>query len=100
MPAYVLIEIEIEDKNTYFQYIGKARPIVESYGGRYLIRGGEVTKLFGDWNPERVILIQFPSHEDIKRCFGSREYLKIAKLREVSANTRAIILKGYDEGNA
>lgn len=41
MPAYVLIEIEIHDRDTYFQYIEQARPIVESYGGHYLIRGGK-----------------------------------------------------------
>lgn len=96
MPAYVLIEIEIHDKNTYFQYIEKARLIVESYGGQYLIRGGKVTPLFGDWNPERIILIKFPSHEDVEKCFNSEEYLEIAKLRENSTETRSIILEGYD----
>lgn len=94
MPAYLLIEIEIHDRDTYFQYIEKARPIVESYGGHYLIRGGKVTPLFGDWIPERIILIQFPSQEDIERCFSSKEYLKIAKLRENSTKTRSVILEG------
>lgn len=96
MPAYVLIEIEIHDRNMYFQYIDKARPIIESYGGYYLIRGGKVTPLFGEWEPERIILIQFPSHEDVERCFNSKEYLEIAKLRENSTITRSIILEGYD----
>ncbi|MDD3363744.1 MAG: DUF1330 domain-containing protein [Syntrophomonas sp.] len=96
MPAYVLIEIEIHDGNTYFQYIEKARPIVESYGGHYLIRGGKVTPLFGDWDPERIILIKFSSHEDVEKCFNSKEYLEIAELREKSTNTRSIILEGYD----
>ncbi|MEN6463298.1 MAG: DUF1330 domain-containing protein [Syntrophomonas sp.] len=94
MSAYLLIEIEIHDRNTYFQYIEKARPIVESYGGRYLIRGGKVTPLFGGWDPERIILVQFPSKEDIERCFTSKEYLEIAKLREDSTKTRSIILEG------
>ncbi len=95
MPVYVLIEIEIHDRDTYYQYIEKARPIVERYGGNYLIRGGQITPLFGDWNPERIILIEFSSHEDIERCFNSKEYLKIKELREKSTNTRSIILEGY-----
>lgn len=98
MPTYVLIEIEIHDRNPYFQYIEKARPIIESYGGHYLIRGGKITPLFGDWNPERIILIEFPSHENVERCFNSKEYLEIAKLRENSTNTRSIIIEGYDVG--
>ena len=96
MLTYVLIEIEIHDRNMYFQYIEKARPIVESYGGHYVIRGGKITPLFGDWNPERIILIEFPSHENVERCFSSKEYLEIAKLRENSTKTRSIILEGYD----
>lgn len=96
MPAYVLIEIEIHDRDTYFQYIEKARPIVESYGGRYLVRGGQTTPLFGDWNPERIILIEFPSRENIERCFSSTEYLDIKNLREDSTLTRSVILEGYE----
>ncbi|HNX29682.1 MAG TPA: DUF1330 domain-containing protein [Syntrophomonadaceae bacterium] len=96
MPAYVLIEIEIHDKSMYFQYIEKARPIVESYGGNYIIRGGKTEILFGDWEPERIILIEFPARENIERCFHSTEYLEIKHLRENSTNTRAIILEGYD----
>ncbi len=96
MPAYVLIEIEIYNRDMYLQYIEKAKPIVESYGGRYVIRGGPITNLFGEWNPERIILIEFPSLENIHKCFNSEEYLQIAYLREDSVITRAIILEGYE----
>jgi uncharacterized protein (DUF1330 family) len=97
MPAYVLIDIEVQDRSTYLQYIEKARPIVESYGGRYLIRGGNSKTLFGDWNPERIIMIEFPSQENVEKCFQSKEYLAIKHLRENSAKTRAIILEGYND---
>jgi uncharacterized protein (DUF1330 family) len=96
MRAYVLIEIKIHDRNTYFQYIEKARPIVESYGGHYLIRGGNATPLFCDWNPERIILIEFPSRDNVEKCFSSKEYQKIKHLRENSTNTKAVILEGYE----
>ncbi len=96
MPAYVLIDIEIHTRDMYLQYIEKAKPIVESFGGEYIIRGGAITSLFGDWNPQRIILIRFPSQENIHSCFSSEEYLQIAALRENSTNTRAIILEGYE----
>ncbi|MEQ8176385.1 MAG: DUF1330 domain-containing protein [Syntrophomonadaceae bacterium] len=96
MPAYVLIDIEVHDRDMYLQYIEKARPIVERHGGEYIIRGGEITPLFGDWNPERIILIRFPSRENISQCFGSDEYLQVAALREDSTITRSVILDGYE----
>jgi uncharacterized protein (DUF1330 family) len=96
MSAYVLIEITINDRDMYLQYIEKAKPIVERHGGEYIIRGGEITPLFGDWNPERIIVIRFPSRDKVSECFGSDEYLRVAGLRENSTITRSIILDGYE----
>jgi uncharacterized protein (DUF1330 family) len=95
MSAFVLIDIKVENKDPYLQYITQARPIVESYGGRYLIRGGEVTPLFGDWIPQRIVVIEFPSRDAAENCFGSPDYREIAHLRENSTVTRAIIVEGH-----
>ena len=95
MSAYLLIDITVKDKAPYMQYIEKARPIVENYGGEYIIRGGAVTPLFGDWLPERIILIKFPSKETIEKCFSSKEYLEIKHLRENSTITKSVILEGF-----
>lgn len=97
MPTYVLIEIEIHDREMYSQYIEKAKPIVLSHGGQYVVRGGKVMPLFGEWKPERIILIRFDSQEDVEKCFGSEEYLEIAHLREKSTITRSVVLEGYEE---
>jgi len=94
MAAYVIIEIEIRDRDMYSVYVEKVRPIVEKYGGTYLSRGGAVTPVSGNWDPERVILIEFPSREAVRRCFDSEEYGEIAHLREASTAGRAIIVDG------
>jgi uncharacterized protein (DUF1330 family) len=94
MTVYAIIEIRILYEEPYFEYVKNIRFIVEHYNGRYLARGGKVTPLFGDWNPERIIVIEFPSIEDLMNCFGSDEYKKIAPLREHSTITRSIIVEG------
>jgi len=68
--------------------------VVEKYGGRYLVRGGEVTPLSGDWNPERVIIVEFETVERLQRCFRSAEYLELAPLKEQSTVSKAIIVEG------
>ena len=94
MAVYVIIEIKIRDKETYSEYVEKVRAIVEKYNGRYLVRGGKVTPIFGDWNPERIIVIEFPSYEDVKHWLSSQEYKEIAPLREKSTITKAIVVEG------
>ena len=96
MPVYFIVEIKTksENKNLYSRYVAEVRSIVEKYKGKYLARGGKVTPVFGDWNPERIVVIEFPSSEDLWRWLGSPEYKEIAILRENSAVTRAIIVEG------
>ena len=90
----MIIEIEILDNELYNEYTEKVRPVVEKYNGRYLVRGGEVTPMSGDWKPERVIVVEFPSYDDLNRCFESQEYKEIAPLREKSAIGKSIIVEG------
>jgi uncharacterized protein (DUF1330 family) len=76
MAAYAIIDISVRDeaaKDDYARYIEKVRPSVERYGGRYLVRGGKVTLIAGDWKPERIILIEFPSSTHVERWWNSPE---------------------------
>jgi uncharacterized protein (DUF1330 family) len=57
-----------------------------------------VTSLAGGWNPERIIIVEFPSSEEVRRWLSSPEYQELAPLRESSTPTRAILLEGYGGG--
>ena len=94
MSVYLIIEIQIKDKAIYAEYIAKVRPIVEKYNGSYLARGGKVTPIFGGWNPERIVVIEFSSPEDLKCWWNAPEYKEIAGLRERSTIGRAIMVEG------
>jgi len=94
MSVYLMIEIEVKDRDLYAQYVEKVPAIIEKHGGRYLARGGKVTSLMGGWNPERVILIEFDGVEQIHKCFQSPEYLEIGPLRERSTASKSIIVEG------
>jgi uncharacterized protein (DUF1330 family) len=98
MPVYFIVEIKTknENKDIYAKYIEKVRSIVEKHKGRYLSRGGKVTPIFGDWNPERIIIIEFPSAGHVEQWLDSPEYKEIAVLRENSTITKAIMVEGPD----
>lgn len=95
MSVYMIIEIEIRNNELYSKYVNKVPEVIEKYGGRYLIRGGKVTPLSGNWNPERIILIEFETIEQLQECFKSTEYLELAPLRKQSTIGRSIIVEGY-----
>ena len=64
--------------------------MVEQYGGRYLVRSGEVVTLAGDWQPERIVVMEFESSEQAQEYLTSPEYLALAPLRE-----KSIYFPGY-----
>jgi uncharacterized protein (DUF1330 family) len=95
MPVYMIIDITIREHDLYSRYVEGVAEIVEKHGGRYLVRGGKVTALSGNWIPERIIVIEFQTLEQLRRCFRSAEYLALAPLRERSTDSRAIVVEGY-----
>ncbi|HII93429.1 MAG TPA: DUF1330 domain-containing protein [Methanosarcina sp.] len=95
MPVYMIIEIKVMDYELYTKYVEKVPEIIKKYGGRYLVRGGKVLPMFGNWNPERIVIIEFETEEQVRDCFNSTEYLKVAPLRENSTITKSVIVNGY-----
>lgn len=82
-----------KDLKNYLKYIDLVKPIVNKYNGRYITRSEKITALSKDFKPDRVIIIEFNSREELNDCFSSEEYKKIAILREKSVNSKAIIVE-------
>ena len=95
MAAYLILDIEVTDQELYAEYVARARTIIENAGGRYLVRGGRVITLSGEWHPKRLVVIEFTSVELAQQCLASPEYRAIAPLRERGAISRAIIAEGF-----
>ena len=85
---------EAEAASLYQAYIRDVRPIVEQFGGRYLVRTEDITCLSREWNPDRVIVIAFPNKEQLEACFASEAYRKIKSRREDSVRSMAVIVPG------
>jgi len=94
MSVYMIIQNdEILDREVLKEYASKARAIIESYGGRYLVSTEEVTPLSNNWNPIKVIMIEFPSMEDLNNCFSSEEYKAIVPLKIKAVKGKSIAVE-------
>jgi uncharacterized protein (DUF1330 family) len=94
MCAYVIVEIDIVDPAGYEEYKQLASATVEKYGGKYIIRGGAVETLEGDWNPKRIVVLQFDSMQRAKEWLNSEEYREPRKMRHRTARTRMVVVEG------
>ena len=94
MAAYVIVEVEVEDPEAYERYKSLVPATLESYGGRFLVRGGAIETLEGGWSPERVVVLEFPDRERARAWWESPAYRPARELRQVSARTRMILADG------
>ncbi len=92
MPAYVIVETDITDP--YEQYKAASPGAVASGGGRFVVRGGELAVLEGDWHPSRLVVLEFPDLEAAKRWYDSPEYAEAKRLRAGAANLRMVAVEG------
>ena len=94
MSAYVIVEIDIHDPAGYEEYKKFAGATVEKYGGKYIARGGRAEVLEGDWNPKRIVVLQFDSPQHAKDWLNSEEYHEPRKMRHRTAKTNMILVEG------
>ncbi len=94
MSAYVIVEIDIVDPAGYEEYKKLAGATVEKYGGKYIIRGGALETLEGDWNPKRIVVLQFDSMQRAKEWLNCEEYREPRKMRHRTARTRMVVVEG------
>lgn len=94
MPAYVVVEIEVTDPETYEEYKQKAPPSIAHYGGRYIIRGGKAEVLEGSWSPKRFVMLEFASVQHAKDWWNSPEYAEAKELRQRSSRTDMFVVEG------
>ena len=94
MSAYIIAEVEITDPETFEEYRKLVPPTIEAFGGRYMVRGGAIDSLEGDWQPTRLVVIEFDDAERAKAWHGSDLYAPAKALREASSNTRMIVVDG------
>ena len=95
MPAFVVLDVRITDPEAYEEYKVQARAIAESYGGRYLARGGELTVDDDDlWTPTRMVIIEFPDADAARAFMTSEEYAPVRELRHRYADSTVVLVDG------
>ena len=94
MPAYVISDVEIRDPALMERYRALAQASIAHYGGRYIACGGTVEPIEGDWRPQTIIIVEFPSMERAREWYRSPEYAEALKVRGTALDRRLIFVDG------
>lgn len=94
MPAYLIVEMDVHDPEGHEAYRQAGPPTLIPFDGKFIVRGGEMAVLEGDWQPKRLAMAEFPDLESAKAWYASDGYQAAKKLRENTATLRIVAVEG------
>ncbi|AWK86946.1 DUF1330 domain-containing protein [Azospirillum thermophilum] len=94
MPAYVIVDAKVTDPVAYEAYKSLSPAAIAAYNGRFLSRGGATEVLEGDWQPNRIVVVEFPDMAAARAFYDSPQYLAAREARKDAAEFRMIVVEG------
>lgn len=94
MAAYIIVDVTINDTAEYEAYKKLTPASIAAYNGKFIVRGGQTTTLEGDWQPGRIVVLEFPTLAIAKEWWASGEYAVAKIIRQKTAATKMIVVEG------
>ena len=94
-PAYMVVDARSSDPERMVEYRRLAQIAVEHHGGRYLVRGSPYQTLEGNWQPQRLVVLEFPSMEAARKFYDSPDYLAAREARKGVSDFDLLLVEGY-----
>lgn len=91
--GYVIARAVVTNASQWAAYAAEASKAIQQYGGKPLIRGGQMSVAEGEGRARNVV-IEFDSLDAAKAYAHSPEYAAARKLREGAGYTDLICVEG------
>ncbi len=94
MTAYLVLDFSIKDLVGFMPYVEAIPAFIAKHGGRYIVRGTEPTVMEGDWSPERMVILEFPSRENAKAFLDDPDAQALFAVRHRTTESRLVLVDG------
>lgn len=94
MKAYLVLDFAIHDLPGFRPYISAIPAFIEKHGGKYVVRGVEPTVMEGDWAPELMVILEFPSRNDAKAFLDDPEAQALFEVRHATTTSNLVLVDG------
>jgi uncharacterized protein (DUF1330 family) len=92
--GYFIAHITVRDPEAYKEYVARDTPILEGFGGKFIVRGGQSKPVEGSLY-ERHVVVEFPSYQAALDAFNDPEYQAVADIRRRTADSAIVIVEGH-----
>jgi len=94
MKAYLVLDFAVRDLPDFMEYVRKVPDFIAAHGGRYIVQGTVPTSVEGDWQPERMVILEFPSRDAAEGFLNDPGFQELAKIRHRSTDSKLVLVDG------
>lgn len=94
MRAYLVLDLAIHDLAEFAPYIRSIPAQIEKHAGRYIVQGVQPTAIEGDWRPERLVIIEFPSRENAEAFLNDPDCKALFRVRHATTTSKLVLAEG------
>ncbi len=94
MSAYVIFDVEIRDMARYQDFMKGVKPALDAAGARYLAQGGAYKVYEGNWQPRRIVILEFPSVAAWESSYNGPVYQGLKAVRDECSSARLVSVEG------
>ena len=92
---WISLYLKVNNQNNLLKYAETVTPIIKSYGGTHLVRGGKYQTFDGD-DFNRTVVWEFPSYEKALECYKSKEYQAGWEIAKNTTTRHMQIIEGFN----
>ncbi len=96
MNAYLVLDLTIHDMGSFAEYVERIPVVIARHSGKYAVQGQIPTVLEGDWKPDRLVIIEFPSRDNAKEFLADPEAQTLFAIRHKSTTSRLVLVDGTE----
>ena len=94
MSAYIIVQVEVTDAEIYETYRKQVPSTLEAFGGEFIVRGGNMEVLEGDWPMPRCVVLRVPDMEKARAWHASDAYAGPKAIRQTASRANSIVIEG------
>ena len=94
MAAYIIADVTVTDPAAMEEYRKRVPATLAPFGGRFIVRGGAYQTVEGDWKPNRLVVLEFPSLDQARRWYDSEEYREPKAMRLRAGRGNMVMVDG------
>ena len=100
MPVYLIGDVSVIDPAAYEQYREATTQMILRHQGQYMVRGGEIEVIAGEWRPRRLIVLVFPDKASVRGYLSDPEFARLGELRQRALQSNIVMVDGVEPGSA